>query len=131
MQTGPLDRLTFLVGRWSGQAPDGSTFYEEYDFGPDGNFRSRRFEDATFSVSTDGSSVEQEGDDILSKWGPYTWRATRLEDGLAEFEPLNAPSSFSWRRLDTDRVEVSQRWVDEAGAAQGYQLVLERLPPQR
>ena len=128
VQLGALDNLGFLVGRWSGQGPDGSTFYEEYDFGPDGSFRSRRFEDGTFSVSTDGSSVEQYGHEILSKWGPYTWRATRLERGLAEFEPVSAPSSFSWRRLDADHVEVSQHWVDEAGDPQGYKLILSRLP---
>lgn len=124
-----LDSLGFLTGRWSGQAPDGSTFYEEYGFDADGAFQSRRFEDATFSVSTDGSAVERQGGQIVSTWGPYSWRAVRLEDGLAEFEPLNAPSAFSWRRLDPDRVEVSQRWTDQAGKAQAYVLILTRIEP--
>jgi hypothetical protein len=122
-----LDSLGFLVGRWSGQMPDGAVFFEEYAFGPDGGFRSRRYEDATFSASTDGSTVEQVGSDILSRWGSFTWRAVRLEDGFAEFEPVNAPSRFSWRRVDADRVEVSQRWVDDAGLSQSYSLILTRI----
>ncbi|MFN3537607.1 MAG: hypothetical protein ACK4Y4_09195 [Brevundimonas sp.] len=129
VQSDSLSSLAFLVGRWSGQSPDGSTFYDEYTFGPDGQFRSRRFEDGAFTTSTDGSSVEIEDGQIVSKWGPFTWRAVRLEDGFAEFEPLNAPSSFSWKRIDADHVEVSQRWTDEAGAAQGYSLILTRVAP--
>ena len=37
--------LRFLEGRWQGHAPDGSYFYERYDFPAEGGLRSRRFPD--------------------------------------------------------------------------------------
>jgi hypothetical protein len=119
--------LKFLEGRWSGKGPDGSTFYEEYSFANATTFLSRRYSDATFAKSTDGSTVSLEDGKIISRWGEYSWEADAITEGLASFRPLNAPSSFSWRRVDSDTVEVTQKWTDEKGAAQSYSLTLTRV----
>ena len=128
LTTVDLNQLQFLEGRWSGRAPDGSTFYEAYDFPDEQTFRSRRYPDATFTTSTDGSTVTLTDGKLISAWGEYTWEASEIGEGFVEFRPLNAPSAFSWRRLDTDTVEVTQNWTDEAGARQTYSLFLNRIP---
>ena len=122
-----IQLLRFLQGRWSGRAPDGSTFYEEYDFPSPTTLRSRRFADATFGQSSDGSTVTLEEGEIVSRWGEFTWRASEVSDGFVAFEPLNAPSRFSWRRISADRVDVVQNWTDESGVAQSYIVQLSRI----
>ena len=118
-------KLKFLEGRWEGIAPDGSLFYEEYDFPAPGQFRSRRF-DRDFTSPSDGSTISLEDGAIVSRWGEFSWRAVTMEDGFAAFEQVNAPSNFSWRRVDPDRVEVRQEWTDEKGDAQSHVVPLVR-----
>lgn len=93
-----LAKLSFLKGRWVGTAPDGSEFFEEYDFPSSSTFRSRRYEDASFAKSTDSNTVAVKDGKLISTWGQFTWEATRVDEGLAEFRPLAAPSSFTWKR---------------------------------
>ena len=123
-----MNHLSFLEGRWSGTAPDGSIFYDAYDRPNPLTLRSRRYKDASFREVTDGSTVALKDGRITSTWGKYVWRATRIAEGLATFEPVNAPSAFSWQRIDADTVEVVQRWTDEKGAAQSYTVRLRRVP---
>lgn len=122
-----LDKLSFLIGRWSGRAPDGSTFYEEYSRPEPTLLRSRRFNDASFSEATDGSTVALRDGRLISTWGKFTWDAKSIEDGEVGFAPVNAPSSFSWRRVDGDTVTVTQEWTDDKGATQSYTLELKRI----
>lgn len=122
-----MDHLSFLEGRWSGKAPDGSMFYEEYTRVDPATLRSSRYKDATFAEVTDGSVVTLKDGQITSTWGEFTWRAVTITDGLASFEPVNAPSAFTWRRVDAATVEVTQKWTDEKGAAQAYTLTLQRV----
>lgn len=122
-----FDRLRFLEGRWSGKMPDGSPFYEAYDFPSRSKMRSRRYPDANFTMATDGSVVDLQDGEVISRWGEFTWKAAALEDGKATFQPLNAPSAFTWRRLGPDAVEVTQNWTDEKGMAQTYSLTLKRV----
>lgn len=125
--TDDLARLRFLEGRWSGKAPDGSVFYEEYDFPDQTTMRSRRYPDASFAKSTDGSTIALKDGKVTSTWGDFTWQASELDEGKATFRPVNAPSSFTWRRLRADAVEVTQNWTDEKGAPQTYSLTLNRV----
>ncbi len=120
-------QLRFLEGRWQGRAPDGSSFYEEYDFPDQVTMRSRRFPDATFRTSTDGSTASLEGGKIVSRWGEFSWTADSVQPGFVSFRPINAPSAFSWRRVDDDSVEVAQRWRDANGIDQSYTVPLERI----
>lgn len=122
-----MESLRFLEGRWTGTAPDGSVFYEAYDRIDPVTLRSSRYKDASFAERTDGSVVELKDGQITSTWGEYVWRASKIADGLASFEPVNAPSAFTWKQLDANTVEVTQKWVDEKGAAQSYALKLERV----
>ncbi|WP_106515611.1 hypothetical protein [Allosphingosinicella deserti] len=122
-----LNKLSFLIGRWSGNAPDGRTFYEEYSRPEPTLMRSQRYKDASFSEAVNGSTVALKDGKLISTWGEFTWVATSVEDGRVSFSPMNAPSSFSWRRVDTDTVEVTQNWTDEKGAAQSYALELKRV----
>lgn len=123
-----LTHMKFLEGRWKGTGPDGTPFYEAYDFPDARTFRSRRYADATFSAPTDGSTVTFEDGAIVSRWGEYTWTAVDVGPAQACFEPMNAPSSFCWRRTGDGSAEVVQRWTDQDGKAQSYTVPLERLP---
>lgn len=122
-----IDQLNFLEGRWSGSAPDGSTFYEAYDRPDPLTLRSRRYKDATFTDVTDGSTVTLKDGQVNSTWGEYVWQASCIKDGYASFEPVNAPSSFSWKRVEPNIVEVTQKWTDDKGQPQSYSLQLERV----
>jgi len=119
--------LGFLQGRWHGVAPDGSPFFEEYHWIDARTLQSRRYADASFSKITDSSTVTLENGEILSAWGDFSWRANKLDARTACFEPLQAPSSFCWEWVEPSRVEVTQRWTDEAGKAQSYVVPLTRV----
>jgi len=119
--------LRFLEGRWSGQAPDGSAFFEEHDFPDVSTMRSRRYRDASFSEASDGSTVALRDGEVISTWGEFTWVAVDIRSGAARFRPINAPSSFSWNQVDEDTVEVNQTWNDENGVEQHYSLILNRV----
>jgi hypothetical protein len=119
--------LRFLEGRWTGQAPDGSAFHEEYDFPDATTMRSRRFADASFSSATDGSTVSLEGGRIVSRWGDFVWEATSAGPQEISFAPVNAPGHFSWRLTDADSVAVTQRWRDESGVERTYIVPLEKI----
>ena len=123
-----MTSLKFLEGRWSGEAPDGSVFFEEYDFPDASTMRSRRYGDAGFAEVLDGSTVSLRDGKVTSTWGEFTWEAVSIDGDTAQFRPVNAPSSFSWRRVDANAVEVVQNWTDENGAPQRYSLILHRTP---
>lgn len=122
-----LARLRFLEGRWKGTGPDGSAFFEEYDFPDPETLRSRRYADERFTASTDSSTVTLENGAVLSRWGEFTWRASEISPGRACFVPVAAPSSFCWDRRTESLVEVTQRWTDETGKELSYTVPLERL----
>lgn len=121
-----FDSLKFLEGRWVGKAPDGSAFYEEYTFTGEGRMRSDRHSDATYTNSTDGSTVELEDGQVTSTWNAYTWAASEILPGKACFSPVNAPSSFCWERKSDKLVHVTQQWTDENGQLQEYVVPLRR-----
>ena len=121
-----LDTLDFLVGRWVGTGPDGKPFHEGYRRASATTLVSERYGDETFSQIVDGSTVALENGRITSTWGEFTWQADRIEPGFASFKPVNAPSAFTWQRVDGETVEVTQKWTDENGVAQSYALQLKR-----
>lgn len=122
-----LDKLEFLIGRWSGKSPDGSVFYEAYSRPEPTLMRSQRYNDASFSTAVDGSTVALSDGKLISTWGEFSWAAMSVGDGEVSFSPVNAPSSFSWRKIDADKVKVTQNWTDEKGVAQSYELELTRF----
>ncbi len=121
-----FNHLKFLEGRWIGKAPDGSAFYEEYTFlGPD-KMRSDRHADASYSNSTDGSTVTLKNGQVTSTWNTFTWNASEIAPGKACFSPVNAPSSFCWERKSASEIHVTQRWTDESGKQQEYVVPMHR-----
>lgn len=121
-----MDHFAFLEGRWVGTGPDGKPFYEGYRRIDAKTLISERYEDSTFSKIVDGSTVTLENGAIYSRWGDFSWRADDIRPGFASFAPVEAPSAFTWRRIDADTVGVTQRWTDEAGIEQEYALELKR-----
>lgn len=121
-----FSRLDFLIGRWKGEAPDGTPFFEEYDRPEPNVFRSRRFSDASFAEHTDGSTIALENGEVVSRWGAFSWRATRIDAHEAAFDPVDAPSRFTWRRIDADALEVRQHWQAD-GKDHQYTIPLARL----
>ena len=119
--------LRFLEGRWRGTTPDGRPFYEAYDFPEATTLRSTRYDAAGFDTPTDESAVALEDGEIVSRWGEFTWRATKMGPDQACFAPVNAPSAFCWQRVGDARVDVVQRWTDEAGDDQSATVELERV----
>lgn len=122
-----LGKLDFLVGRWVGTGPDGKPFHEAYRRTSATTLVSERYADETFAKIVDGSTVALENGRITSTWGEFTWAADRIENGFASFAPANAPSAFTWRRVDDRTVEVTQNWIDENGDAQSYALQLKKI----
>jgi hypothetical protein len=120
-------QLRFLEGRWQGQGPDGSAFYEQYDFPAEDTLRSQRFADETFAAAIDGSTVTLREGMVESRWGEFTWQASELSAERACFEPVNAPGGFCWQRVDDETVHAIQRWTDAQGQAQQMVLPLRRL----
>lgn len=48
--------------------------------------------------------------------------------GFIAFEPLDdTPGSFCWTRVDSDHVNVSQRWTDGDGRTRSHVISLERV----
>lgn len=125
--TAQFAHLRFLEGRYSGVAPDGKTFYDEYVFTAPGRLQSHRHADATFASRTDGSTVELVDGMIVSTWGEFTWKAVSVAAARACFEPVSAPSAFCWERTDADTITVTQRWTDADGKPQSYAIVLHRV----
>lgn len=118
--------LDFLAGRWKGEAPDGTPFYEEYDRPEPTVFRSRRFTDATFSEHSDGSTITFQDGEVISQWGEFSWRAAAIDANSASFDPVNAPSHFSWHRIDDRTLEARQRWTAD-GKEQQYTISMTRI----
>ena len=119
--------LQFLEGHWKGMGPGGQPFYEAYDFPDHKTLRSCRYDDVQFTAPSDGSTVTLEDGEIVSRWGGFTWHATEVAPNEARFDPVEAPSSFCWRRVSRSQVEVVQRWTDEAGQRQSYTVTLDRV----
>ena len=121
-----LDDLQFLEGRWTGTGPDGKPFYEAYRRVDANTLVSERYEDETFGRVVDGSTVSWEDGVVTSRWGDFSWRAEEIRPGFAQFAPVDAPSTFTWRMVDADTTEVTQRWTDDNGVEQTYALELKR-----
>jgi hypothetical protein len=121
-----FNRLAFLEGRWIGTGPDGVPFHEEYAFTAPGTLTCTRHASAAFADPVDASTVTLVEGEVLSQWNVFRWRAVALDDGHARFEPVDAPSAFSWTRLADGRIEVVQRWTDEGGASQSMTMHLRR-----
>jgi hypothetical protein len=121
-------QLKFLEGRYKGVGPDNKPFYEEYVFAGPSLLQSNRYADATFAARTDGSTVALKDGVVTSTWGQFTWKAISLSPTKACFEPVNAPSSFCWERMDKDTVHATQRWTGADGKEQSYVVPLSRLP---
>ena len=119
-------QLQFLEGRWRGIAPDGKEFFEEYDRPAPGVFRSHRFPDSDFTEHTDGATITLKDGEVVSQWGELRWKASGIGPDTAAFEPVNAPSQFTWRRVDDSTLEALQRWTAE-GKEQHYTLRLTKL----
>ena len=124
-----FSQIKFLEGRWKGVGPDGKIFFDEYVLAEPSLFRSIRHADATFTRPTDESTVTLKDGVITSTWGQFTWKATLLSEYKACFEPVNAPSSFCWERVEPDTVTVAQRWKGSDGKEQSFVLTLNRLKP--
>ncbi|MBC9033206.1 hypothetical protein IAG41_12475 [Sphingomonas sp. JC676] len=118
--------LKFLEGRWTGTAPDGTAFFEQYDLGAT-ILRMRRFGDPSFVTMSDESQIMLEGGRIESRWDDHSWHAVELGDGLVRFEAIDAPNGFSLRRVDANTIEVQQRWRNAKGKPQMHALRLHRL----
>lgn len=121
--------LQFLEGRWQGVGPGGKAFFDEYRLVEPGLLRSMRHADASFSKVIDGSTVALQEGEIVSTWGQFRWKASSLVEGKACFEPVQAPSSFCWERVDADTVTVTQRWTGADDKPQSYVLKLSRIKP--
>ena len=111
-------KLQFLEGRWKGQSPDGRDFFEEYDRPDQRTFRSRRFGSEAFTEPSDGSTITFLDGEVLSAWGEFTWRASEIGAAHAVFAPVNAPTQFTWRRLDERTLEAHQRWSTDGNEQQ-------------
>ena len=122
-----LDHLHFLEGRWTGAGPDGQPFYEAYRRADANTLITERYGDASFERIVDGSTVSWEDGVITSRWGDFSWRAEEIRPGFAQFAPIDAPSTFTWRRVDAETTEVTQHWTDENGVEQSYELELKRI----
>jgi hypothetical protein len=120
-------QIRFLEGKWKGVGPDGKEFFEEYVLAEPSLFRSIRHADASFSKSTDGSTVALKDGTVVSTWGQFTWKASSISATKACFEPINAPSSFCWERVEPDTVTVTQRWTGADGKEQSFVLKLSRF----
>ncbi|TYT26782.1 hypothetical protein FZO89_11210 [Luteimonas viscosa] len=120
-------QLAFLQGRWTGDGPDGTPFFEEYAFVDASTLRSTRYADARFAEATDSSTVAFADGIVTSTWNGFSWRASAIGADAAAFEPVEAPSAFSWSRGPDDTLEVVQRWSDDQGRPQQYTLVLRRI----
>jgi hypothetical protein len=120
-------QIRFLEGKWKGVGPDGKEFFEEYVLAEPSLFKSIRHADASFSKATDGSTVALKDGTVVSTWGQFTWKASLISSTKACFEPINAPSSFCWERVDSDSVTVTQRWTDADGKEQSFVIKLSRF----
>lgn len=119
-------QLQFLTGRWKGQSADGKDFYEEYERPGPNVFQSHRYASAAFDQRTDGSTISFQDGDVVSQWGEFTWKASRIGSDSAVFEPVNAPSRFEWRRVDDATLEAHQRWTAD-GKEQQHTIRMTRV----
>ena len=121
-----FDKLQFLTGRWKGQSADGKEFYEEYVRPTTTVLRSQRATRPDFSDRTDGSLIALENSEIVSTWGELSWRATEIGQDHATFEPVTAPSQFTWHRVDENTLEARQR-LNTDGQQQEHTIRLTRM----
>lgn len=123
-------QLQFLEGRWKGVAPDSKEFFEEYTRPEPAVFQSQRFPDSAFTRQiadpADGATISLQDGEVISQWGEFTWKASSINADEAVFEPVNAPSHFTWRRVDDATLEARQRWTAD-GKEHEYTLQLTRL----
>jgi hypothetical protein len=122
-----FEKLQFLTGRWKGQSADGKAFYEEYVRPTTTMLRSHRATSPDFADRTDGSLIALENSEIVSTWGELSWRATEIGPDFATFEPITAPSWFSWHRIDDNTLEARQRLSADSKEAE-HTIRLTRMP---
>lgn len=119
-------KLQFLTGRWQGHSKEGKELYEEYERLDPATFRSHNYSSAAFIDPTDGSTIVFKDGEVISTWGELSWRATEIHDDSAVFEPINAPSQFSWHRVGATGLEARQRWTAD-GKEQEYTIRFSRV----
>jgi len=124
---GQFAALKFLEGRWTGTAPDGTAFFERYDFPDPGTMRLRRFADPNFVAMSDETRIALADGRIGGRWDDHDWQAVELADGLVRFEAGDASGGFSLRRVDANTIEVVQRSRGPKGRPQVHTSLLHRL----
>jgi hypothetical protein len=95
-------RLKWIEGQWVGSGYS-KPFYEAYRMVSPTKLEIQHFEDASFTKSTGGRSVNLDGGRILYNGGSSQRAAVRLTDTSVEFEQVdNAANGFSWTRKSPD-----------------------------
>jgi len=95
-------RLKWIEGQWVGTGYS-KPFYEAYRMVSPTKLEIQHFEDASFTKSTGGRSINLNGGRILYEGGSSQRIAVRLTDTSIEFEQVdNAANGFSWTRRSPD-----------------------------
>jgi len=115
-----------LAGRWEGRPPTGEPYLEDYVLADPRTLRITR-PPAEGAPAVAGAVVRLTDGAITSEWEQYRWRAVEVTPSLIRFEPLNAPSAFSWGFIDAGTVEVTQNFRDVQGAPQSFSFRMTRV----
>jgi hypothetical protein len=92
-----LKKLQWIEGRWRGEAPGQSPFYEQYRFVNDSTLEITYFADSAFTNSSGRGRVYLSVGRVYHVSGPGQWGASHIDDSGAFFVPeRNANNSVSW-----------------------------------
>ena len=106
-------RLRWLEGRWRGQLPDRSYFYERYHFLNDSTIGMHGFSDSTFARATDSATIALRGGTVTDAGAAAQWVATRLDSSVVDFAPVQrAYGPFSWASESPNRWTATLRSAD-------------------
>jgi hypothetical protein len=99
-----FEKLRWLEGTWRGTAANGQNpFFERYRFVGADKIETDSFADPTLSKVDSQSSTRFENGEILHQSGAMTWTASKLDDSLVEFAPIEkATNSFVWKKESAD-----------------------------